>query len=301
MPEGPEIKRSADQLSQVLTGKAIVDAFPGNTGRYSKRPPEGFDAFIEEFNLRGSRARVLEVNCKGKFMWWRLAYPLNHTGPECDNDFWYVWITYGMSGQWTQEETSHSAFGVSYCSEETLFDVECNIIHPNTLYFNDVRHFGTIKFVNSAAKHAKKLATLGPDMLTNPPDDKAFEGRIMALKNRSKTLAEVLMDQSVVSGVGNYIKAEALYLSELSPHRVINTLTPNELQRLRSQIINVMKASYNTGGATINTYRNPDGTKGKARSRFVVYGNKTDPMGNAVIREETKDGRTTHWCPAIQR
>jgi formamidopyrimidine-DNA glycosylase len=74
-----------------------------------------------------------------------------------------------------------------------------------------------------------------------------------------------------------------------------------EIERLRTQIINVMKASYNNSGATFRTYRNPDGTEGGMQRRFVVYGNQTDPLGNPVVKEETKDGRTTHWVPTVQR
>lgn len=121
------------------------------------------------------------------------------------------------------------------------------------------------------------------------------------LKHPNKTLAEVLMNQSVISGVGNYVKAEALYLAELSPNRTVSNLKMVEMERLRKQIVNVMNAPYKTGGATFNTYHNPDGSKGEAQRRFAVYGNKVDPLGNPVIREETRDGRTTHWVPAIQR
>ena len=297
MPEGPEVRRSADAISKLLTGKQIVNVFQGKRGRYADNPPDGFKEFLGELRCHGGPI-VAEVNCKGKFMWWKLEFSPRPFRRNYEDDAWYLWCTYGMSGQWTADETPHTAFGVYYGD---TFDAAQNFVQPASLYFNDIRHFGTLKFVNSDEAHAKKLASLGPDMLTSPPDDKAFEGRIMALKNRSKTLAEVLMDQSVVSGVGNYVKAEALYLSELSPHRTVSSLTPQDLKRLRQQIINVMKASYATGGATISTYKNPDGTRGEAQNRFVVYGNKVDPMGNPVIKEETRDGRTTHWVPNIQR
>ncbi len=293
MPEGPEVRRSADTLSQLLVGKRIVNAFPGKKGRYADNPPDGYTEFLGDLRGRGS-AEILEVNCKGKFMWWKLAFPMNHTGPRREQDFWYMWCTYGMSGQWTADETPYTAFGVEYAEANSPADVQ-----PPSLYFNDTRHFGTLKFVNSDKDHAKKLASLGPDMLNDPPTWQVFMDRL--LKKPQKTLAEVLMDQSVISGVGNYVKAEALYLSELSPHRTVDSLKMAEMERLRNQIMNVMKASLNTGGATFSTYRNPDGSKGRAQSRFVVYGNKTDPLGNPVVREDTLDGRTTHWVPAIQR
>ena len=248
---------------------------------------------------RSGSPLVLEVDCKGKFMWWKLAFTRNHPGPDRDGDYWYLWITYGMSGQWNHEESPYTAFGINYNESGSPLDANGNFRQPPGMYFNDMRHFGTLKFVNSAAAHAKKLASLGPDMLNDPPTRQVFIERL--LKHPTKTLAEVLMNQGVISGVGNYVKAEALYLAELSPNRTVSSLKLAEMERLRKQIVNVMKASYKTGGATFSTYRNPDGSKGEAQRRFVVYGNKTDPLGNPIIREETRDGRTTHWCPAVQK
>lgn len=298
MPEGPEVRRSADWLSQQLAGKKIINAFAGKRGRYVLNPPEGFKEFLGELAGRGA-ARVVEVNCKGKFMWWKLDFNRKMTGPERSEEPWYLWITYGMSGQWSSDETKHAAFGINYNDTGSTVDSQGGFVQPESLYFNDIRHFGTLKFVNSTAAHTKKLATLGPDVLRDPLTTLEFATRLNKRMNR--TIAEALMDQSVVSGVGNYVKAEALYLAELSPHRVVSHLLLDEIERLRQQVVNVVKASYATGGATFSTYKNPDGSRGEAQQRFVVYGNKTDPMGNPVVREETLDGRTTHWVPAIQK
>lgn len=211
-------------------------------------------------------------------MWWRIAVGKTE---------WSLWITYGMSGQWTLEKTKHSAFEIVFSPKS------------EKLFFNDPRHFGTLKFVKGPEALSKKLASLGPDMLSNLPTAQEFTERLD--RRADKTVVEALMDQSVVSGVGNYVKCESLFFAEISPHRVVDTLTARERERLRQQIMAVMQASYATNGATFSTYQNPDGSKGNASSRFVVYGNKTDPIGNPVIREETKDGRTTHWVKEIQK
>lgn len=289
MPEGPEIRRSADHLSELLVGKHIINAFVGQHGRYTENdPPAGFPTFLQLLR-RGGTPKVVGVNAKGKLMWWQL---------EHRDATWFVWITYGMSGQWHRDSNKHTAFGIYFASNSAVFDEDGTFVQPETLYFNDPRHFGTIHFVNDLERHQKKLASLGPDMLSEPPDEREF--RVALNRRNSKTLAEVLMDQSVISGVGNYVKAESLYLAELSPHRLVCDLLTHEIEKLRQQIINVMKASYNTGGATLRTYQNVDGTKGGAQRRFAVYGNKTDPMGNPVTKEETRDGRTTWWVPNVQ-
>lgn len=281
-PEGPEVRRSADYLNRLLSQRRIVEVSVRG-GRYASSPPQGFDEFQKE--LLKPQLTITGVDCKGKFLYWKVH-------PD-----WYVWCTYGMSGQWNESPSDHTAIAILHRTTRVGVLEDCI---PG-IYFNDPRHYGTVKFVKDpgGVKTKKKLDSLGPDMLSDPPNQETFDLRLM--KRAKKTIAEALMDQSVISGVGNYIKAEALYLSEISPHRIVMMLKEGERKQLREQIINVMKASYSTGGATFRTYRNVDGSRGEAARRFVIYNNKTDPMGNPVVKEETKDGRTTHWVPSIQK
>jgi formamidopyrimidine-DNA glycosylase len=58
--------------------------------------------------------------------------------------------------------------------------------------------------------------------------------------------------------------------------------------------------SYHCGGATISTYKDGNGNEGMYNRRFAVYNQKTDPFGNNVIKEKTRDNRTTHWVPEYQ-
>jgi formamidopyrimidine-DNA glycosylase len=108
------------------------------------------------------------------------------------------------------------------------------------------------------------------------------------------------MDQSLFAGVGNYIRAEALYLSRISPWRLGSSLSKEELSQLCQDIIKVMKDSYQHQGATIRTYEDAFGAEGKHANFFKVYGKSHDEMGNLVISELTPEGRTIHWCPAVQ-
>jgi formamidopyrimidine-DNA glycosylase len=108
------------------------------------------------------------------------------------------------------------------------------------------------------------------------------------------------MAQNIVSGVGNYVKAEALYLAGLSPDRQVITLQDEDYENLCEAVKGVLQASYKDCGASIRDYVTTDGEKGQASTKFKVYGKKFDPCGNGVVRTKTKDGRVTHWCPAVQ-
>ena len=108
------------------------------------------------------------------------------------------------------------------------------------------------------------------------------------------------MDQSVIAGVGNYVKAESLWLAKISPHRKIENLSSHEISVLNHSIQTVLRESLQNGGATLRTYKNFDGSEGQYSSRFAAYNQKKDPDGNDIVKEKTADGRTTHWVPLVQ-
>ena len=108
------------------------------------------------------------------------------------------------------------------------------------------------------------------------------------------------MNQSLVSGIGNYIKSEALWLSCISPHRLVSEITDDELKTFNSATKQIMRASYDSGGATFLTHKNFGGTEGDYSSRFLCYNRKTDAEGNDICKVKTPDGRTTYWSPEKQ-
>jgi len=271
MPEGPEVKRIAVQLNQLLSGK-LIENVEIISGRYKTHgSPLGLTSFL---NLKEER-KIQEVSCKGKFIWFSFS------APEV-----FVWNTLGMTGSWSRGESEHSRIKFNFTDGEKIF-------------FSDIRNFGTMHFIFSAEEMNKKLKSLGPDMLSAPPSREEFLKIVK--RQKDKTLPEFLMNQKMISGVGNYVKAEALYLAGLSPLRTCSSLSEKEVTDLQDSIDKVLSTSYNSGGSTIRTYRDVYGNAGTFKSRFLVYGNDQDPAGNKVQRLETKDGRTTFWVPTLQK
>jgi endonuclease-8 len=121
------------------------------------------------------------------------------------------------------------------------------------------------------------------------------------LKKPTRTIAEALMDQSGVAGVGNYIKAECLLRAGISPWRNVTEITSEEYVKLCGSVIDVATESYEAQGASIRTYRNVDGSKGRKQFEFEIYSRKECPKGHPTIREETPEGRTSWWCGSCQK
>ena len=216
---------------------------------------------------------MLGVGVKGKLIFWIL-----------NNDH-ILLNTLGMTGHWSHEKVKYARL---------RFDFDTG----DPVYFADTRNFGTLKFVKGGNKLKQKLASLGPDMLSDAVTYSQFEEALD--KKRHWAVCKALMDQSVVSGVGNYVKAESLYRARISPHRTVGSLNSTELRALFVAVKEVLVSSYNLQGASIRDYKNIDESQGKATTLFQVYGKSHDQLGNQVVKEETADKRVTHWVPTLQ-
>ncbi len=280
MPEGPEIRLSCEAIKSLVIGSYIHNIVPSLNGRYSKMLPDKLGEFLVEIRS-GNPIFIEDIAYKGKFAYWIFS------------NNWFMFNTYGMTGQWSKNIGKHPCLSVQYTHPPTRA--------INSIHFNDPRHFGTVKFTNNKQDLIDKLLSLGwdPFMGFNENNKNFIKKKLLKFKN--KTIAEVLMKQDIYSGVGNYIKCDSLYLSKISPWRLCSTLTDDDICNLCNTIISVMEKSYQHQGATISTYYTVDGKEGQYSSFFEVYGKKEDNFGNKIIKETTPDGRTTHWCPAIQK
>lgn len=282
MPEGPEVKLSADLIRPLVVGKKIKIAYSTSNSRYgdSRNVNPELGEHYKSLCLKGTDVWVSSVGTRGKFMYWKLSLDENMDTPG-----WVMFSTFGMTGQWSPTKGKHPCFVFEFTD-------------GTQMVFNDPRHFGTIKFYH-INELQKKLDDLGWDPLMMPLNTN-LKWITQQLGKTSKFIAEVLMDQTVFSGVGNYIRAEALYLSKLSPWRQSNKLTPSEIETLCKSIVSVMESSYQHQGATIQTYKTAYGEEGRYSTLFQVYGKKQDPMGRKVVKNLTPDKRSIHWCPEVQ-
>jgi formamidopyrimidine-DNA glycosylase len=284
MPEGVEVKISAELIKPLVINKYVVQTNLGENGRYNYNVLKGLDEFT--FLNR----KIIDVACRGKFMYWTFE---PHQAPHSSTPH-YMFCTFGMTGQWSPIAGKH------VCLQFALSDKEdCNS-QNNYVYFNDPRHFGTIQFTGNEKDLTDKLNELGWDPLIYGMDSKWINQVANTLSRTKKPIGQVMMDQKVFAGVGNYIRAEALYLAKMSPWRQSNLLKKEEVVTLCQAIVNVMKESYAHQGATILTYKDAYGAEGKYSSCFKVYNQAKDPSGHPIITELTPEGRTIHWCPQIQ-
>ena len=284
MPEGPECTRTARQVNRYAQGLTMVN-LNIVSGRYTKQVPVGFEKFLHKLPVK-----VLEVKIHGKFIYWLLENKIS------------IWTTLGMTGNFKLRPSKHTRLAF-------YFD------DGSSIYYNDQRNFGTIKFVFDDNTLHRKLTSLGPDMLNNPCTFDLFN-HLATTKRTNWSVVKWLMEQSNISGVGNIYKSESLFLAGISPKRTMKSLNKKEREKLYNAICRILHSAYDAGGATIRNYSDLYDNHGKytafpsnindilsAREghRVMVYGQKEYIYCNPIERIKLDDQRTTFWSPQVQK
>jgi len=173
----------------------------------------------------------------------------------------------------------------------------------NELRYIDVRSFGQMWWINkdlSLNKIIKGLGSLGPE-----PFSKDFDANYLkkVISKRTKSIKAILLDQTIVAGIGNIYADESLYSAGISPFREARTIKKNELIKLKESIVTVLKKSIGSGGTTFSDFRDLEGENGNFGLQTNVYrrtGKECRKCGNLIQRQKIT-GRSTHWCPRCQK
>jgi formamidopyrimidine-DNA glycosylase len=165
------------------------------------------------------------------------------------------------------------------------------------VFFRDVRKFGKV-FLLGAGEKSARLARLGVDALRATP------GELRArLRRRATAVKNVLLDQSVLAGVGNIYADEALFLAGVRPSRRASRVGAAECERIVAALRQVMERSIETGGSSISDYVAPDGSDGGYQDERRVYAREGEPClaCGTPIRRRVIGQRSAHFCPRCQR
>ena len=267
MPEGPEVRITANQLHELLAGKTVQE-LNFVDGKYTMSSPDGYT----EFDLC-TPAKITSVSCKGKTLYFIFE-------SLSDNKIMYAFHSLMMSGRWRKTWDQ-------YC--KWYIETTCG----TTIWFSDPRALGTLRFTSSKNEFERTISRLGPDVLS--PDLTTPVFKQLCKKYSNRNITSFLMDQQVLSGVGNYLKAEILYAAHIAPTRKVGTLSSEEVLQLLSALRTLPRAALAAKGMTLRDYSSPDGDDGGYQFALKVYGKK------GATRLKTPDGRITYWDPKTQK
>lgn len=267
MPESAEVRRLRNEIAPVagrlITGTRVV------SGRYTRKPIAGFD--------RLAGYKIDSIGNKGKLLAFFFK-PTNSVGIELVG-----LSTLGMTGWWNIVPSDWEA---APPTPHVRFRID---IGGMSLIFTDQRNFGTFKLTTKAGL-TKKLKELGPDIAVESLPSAEFWLRLERYGKR-KTIAEVMLDQRVFCGVGNYIRADAMYLSRIDPRTPALELSKRDLGRLWNNAHLVANAAFQDKHPLLHS---------GAFFANVCYSRSEDEHGHIIESYEDRGGRTVWWCPRMQ-
>lgn len=167
------------------------------------------------------------------------------------------------------------------------------------VYYWDTRMFGYIKLISDIdSAHKQIQAKLGPE----PWDISEIEF-LRRLQKTGRSIKEVILDQSVLAGVGNIYANDGLWLAQIDPRRKANTLKLSEVKKLRESLCMVLERGLVVGGASDNTYRDFYGGRGGYQNEFLTYGRTGDPCNRCAqaLERVVVGGRGTWICSKCQK
>ncbi len=167
-------------------------------------------------------------------------------------------------------------------------------------YFNDLRKFGWVRLVDDS-QLKDLIKHLGPEPLS-----KLFSNQVLIdifKQYPNRTIKQILLDQTLIAGLGNIYADESCFLTKLLPTRKSSTLKPAQIKNLRDKIIAVLKLSIKKKGTSSRNYRRADGSRGNFVPQLNVYGRTDQPckICGRPIQKIKHLGRGTHFCLKCQK
>lgn len=273
MPELPEVETVRRTLEQLVIGKTIKDVeiyWP----KIIKAPEP-----VEQFSDALIGQTIHEIGRRGKFLIFQL------------DDYSLV---------------SHLRMEGKYAvyPESEPRDKHTHVVFTFTdgyqLRYRDVRKFGTMHLFKKGEEVSKMpLLHLGPEPLS---DEFTIADLSMKLAKTNRKIKSVLLDQTVVVGIGNIYVDESLFRAGIHPERMASSLTLDEITRIHGEVKLTLAEAVEKGGSTIRSYVNSQGQIGMFQLELFVYGRKGElckrcgtPLEKLVV-----GGRGTHICPVCQ-
>lgn len=272
MPEKPEVITVAKKLKQHLVERTIdnVEIFHDNIIAYPS---------VNEFKDKIKNKKIIDVTTKGKWIVFDLGLD-------------YLLVHLRMEGKFF--------YRIKEDPKEKHEHVIFNLDNGEQLRFHDVRKFGKMIFISKKdAPYEKPFIELGLEF-----DDEKLTSKYLEEKYLKKNLPikTVLLDQSIITGIGNIYADEILFLSQLHPLEKARNLTNKNREDIIKYTREVLNKAILEGGTTIRSYTSEEGVHGLFQQHLKVHGKEKEscPECKTTIIKIKVGGRGTYYCPNCQ-
>ena len=288
MPELPEVETIVQDLKKKILNKKIVSTQVLLKKMVKERTLKSFQQGL------GGR-ELVDISRRGKLIIFTLSGKKE-----------FLLVHLKMTGQLIYK--AHNQLIIGGHSDEKINTHEAyqRYIHViiqfedlSELFFSDQRQFGYLKIV-SGAEYKKILSKFGYEPLEPGFNLKKFKE---ILKNRKRNIKALLLDQSLIAGIGNIYADEILFAARVLPSRQSDTLTSTEIRDLHRHTRRILKKAIKYRGTTFNSYVDSDGQQGHFKKMLLVYQREGEICFNCQkekIKKNKIAGRGTRFCPLCQ-
>ena len=290
MPERPEVQTTVNGLRKTVLGLVIKDAWTDLSTKDKRQAgsvanPKFFKIFKKEIKNKKilsveRRAKNILINISGGKT---ILVHMKMTG----------YLFYGKD---PKIKFAHVIFTLSP-------SISLRTSKKTYLVLSDARKFGKITLLDTKTAHdTKHLNNIGPEPLEKDFTLEKLQGQLN--KKPNGKIKTVLMDQSIVAGIGNIYSDEILWRAGVHPERRVSKITKAEMSLIYKAIKETLTRGINFGGDSMSDYRNIHGLPGKFQLYHEAYrrtGEKCRKRGcNGVIKRKVVGGRSAHFCSIHQ-
>ena len=268
MPELPEVETVKNVLKKNLIGLKIK--------KVEVLYPEMIKTDIDEFKKNLIEEEFIDIKRYGKWLVFETTnyYLVSHLRME--GKYYY-------SSEYNQDKHEHVIFYLS---------------NGYYLRYKDVRKFGVMFLVNK-----DKLFTDTPlKNLGYEPFDSNLNINYLKdkFKNKKNPIKTVLLDQEIISGLGNIYVDEVLFKSRINPFKKANLLSDLEIEKIIINSKEILTEAIKLGGTTIRSYTSSLGVTGSYQDKLLVHTKKICSICKSNIKVSKINGRSTYYCPKCQ-
>lgn len=288
MPELPEVETIRRDLEKKIAGQKIKSIEVLATKSVHNKKADFLSILV------GNNFKHIER--RGKL----LMFALSKTGKYA-----YLLVHLKMTGQLIYRNKKrvlaggHSQTAMDTNVPNKFTRVILTFSDGGQLFFNDLRRFGYLKLVSKEEKEKIVTNNFGIEPLT---PDYIFEDFAKLFGKRQTNVKALLLNQKLISGIGNIYADEACFEARILPMRKASDLSKIELKKLFEMVARVLKVSIENRGTTFNNYVDSDGRTGSHINFLKVYGRdgKKCKKCKGVILKIKHAGRGTHYCKNCQ-
>ncbi len=299
MPELPEVQTTVNILNKKIKGLRILDVWTDYDSSFHKGENNIKDKnYFKIFKKETVGRKILGVKRRAKNV--LINVSRNKT----------ILVHMKMTGHFLYGKYKFAGKKWFPQNDGLLSDPFNRFIHlvftlsdKNNLVLSDMRKFAKV-FVSDTDKIDKEddLKKLGPEPLDKNFTYKIFKERL--LKKPKGIIKTILMDQEIISGIGNIYSDEVLWYSGIHPLEKVENITESKMKSLYQSILKILKQAITVGGDSMSDYRNPYGEKGgyqKIHKAYQRTGEKCGKKDGGIIKRIKIGGRSAHFCPVHQK